>query len=78
MENTPKLKRQDPDGGFVNDTAPPLLLGIDGPLNDSPKHSLSTDIFCFATVNAVDDGAFGLLYAAGEQQSNDECILNRF
>jgi hypothetical protein len=67
MENTFKFKRQDPDGGFVNDTATPLLLRIYGPLNDSPEHSLFTDIFCFATVNAVYDGAFGLLYAAGEQ-----------
>jgi hypothetical protein len=67
VENTSKLKRQDLDGGFIDDTATPLLLRIYGPLNDSPEHSLSADIFCFATVNAVDDGAFGLLYAAGEQ-----------
>jgi hypothetical protein len=67
MKNTSKLKRQDPDGGFVNDTAAPLLLRIYSPLNDPPKNSLSTDIFCFATVNAVDDGSFGLFYAAGEQ-----------
>jgi hypothetical protein len=67
MENTSKLKRQDPDGGFVNGTATPLLLRIYGPLNDPAEYSLSTGIFCFATVNAVVDGAFGLLYAAGEQ-----------
>jgi hypothetical protein len=67
MENTSKLKRQNPDGSLVNDTATPLLLRIYGPLNDPPEHSLPADVFCFVTVNAVDDGAFGLLYAAGEQ-----------
>ena len=67
MENASKLKRQDLDGGFVDDTATPLLLRIYGPLNDPPEYSLSTSIFCFAAVNAVNDGAFGLLYAAGKQ-----------
>ncbi len=67
MENTSKLKRQDLDGGLVDDPATPLLLRIYGPLNHPTEHSLSTNIFCFAAVNAVNDGAFGLLYAAGKQ-----------